>query len=427
MNREQHGRGLQATTTRDLAAGATRRTALKAFGAAAVGSSLGALPARLLAAAEREQVAGHHPQWLPSAEQLGAWLQRLHDFGPIRATGTRQCRAFEEFLAGEFEALGCVIERDQHRLTSWECDVERDCSIVVREANGATRDLEVLACYPFCGSTRDRGAISGPVLYAPGAPDRAAADELIATADPARLAESIVVLDVPFGWASLDRIELYPETFGASPTDRLGGPPPLGTGGSGLVGLMQEKCKGLVLCYTDVSDDAARYNYKPFSEPHGRIPALWVGAESSRYLQSVSGEATLTMRCDAKLQPDARADSIVATLPSRTDEVIFLTTHTDGPNEVNDNGALALLALATYASRIPATERQAHHRIQPAHRPLRDRRHRRSGDWLGEARRHPGRSEPASRAPRAHRGPARAGADGRHGVGRPRRQVRADR
>jgi hypothetical protein len=75
-------------------------------------------------------------------------------------------------------------------------------------------------------------------------------------------------------------------------------------------------------------------------------------------LQSVSGKATLTMRCDAKLTPNARADSLAATLKGKIDEVIFLTTHTDGPNEVNDNGALGLLALATYWSRMPADSRQ---------------------------------------------------------------------
>jgi hypothetical protein len=122
--------------------------------------------------------------------------------------------------------------------------------------------------------------------------------------------------------------------------------------------MFQEKCLGLVLCYTDVSKEAARYNILPFSEPHGKIPGLWVGADDCRYLQSVSGKATLTMRCDAKLTPDARADSFIATLKGQTDEVIFLTTHTDGPNEVNDNGALGLLAVANYAAKVPLAKRR---------------------------------------------------------------------
>jgi hypothetical protein len=338
---------------------ATRRDAMRALGATALGAGLGSLPARLLAASTSEQVIGHHPQWLPAPEQLAEWLERLHGFGPIRATGTPQCRAFEEFLARELAALGCAVERDQHRLTSWECDVARDCSIVVREPGGTARTLDVLGYYPFCASTRHRAAATGRVQCAPRglAADRAA-EALIAEADPARLAESIVVVEVPIGWESQDRIAIYPETFGDSPIDRVGGPPPLSAAGNGLVGLLQGRCKGLVLCYTDVSDETARYNYRPFSEPHGGIPALWVGAGSGRYLRSLTDGATLELRCDAVLVPDARADSIVATLRGESDEVIFLTTHTDGPNEVNDNGALGLLALATYASRIPAGQRR---------------------------------------------------------------------
>lgn len=66
----------------------------------------------------------------------------------------------------------------------------------------------------------------------------------------------------------------------------------------------------------------------------------------------------MTLRCDARLTPDARADSIVATLKGRSDEAVLLTTHTDGPNEVNDNGALGVLALATYAAKMPAGQRR---------------------------------------------------------------------
>src|SRR5262245_34833537 len=61
-------------------------------------------------------------------------------------------------------------------------------------------------------------------------------------------------------------------------------------------------------------------------------------------------------RCLSDWSSDV-CSSDLATMKGRTDEVIFLTTHTDGPNEVNDNGALGVLALATYWSKIPAANR----------------------------------------------------------------------
>ena len=70
---------------------------------------------------------------MPDAAQLERWLKQLHDFGPIRATGTPQARAFEEWLATQVTVLGFTLERDQYRLTSWECDVVKDCAIAVTE------------------------------------------------------------------------------------------------------------------------------------------------------------------------------------------------------------------------------------------------------------------------------------------------------
>src|SRR4249919_1135428 len=74
-------------------------------GAAAAGVAAG-LPGWARATTGARQVAGFEPALVPSAAQLGRWLKQLHDFGPIRATGTPQARAFEDFLAREFAALG---------------------------------------------------------------------------------------------------------------------------------------------------------------------------------------------------------------------------------------------------------------------------------------------------------------------------------
>jgi hypothetical protein len=335
----------------------SRRDALKMAGALAGTVGLGAFASRLaIADSAGKPIAGFDAARVPSAQALGAWLRQLHDFGPIRATGTPQCRAFEEWLAGQFGALGFSLQRDQYRLTSWECDLDKDCSLSVVENGGAKKKLGVVAYFPFAASTRTSGPVSGRILYGGVGEDGAKA--LVGKTPAAQLAESIVVLDMPLPQDRSSRYKLYPGAFPATLPRDVSSPSPSAQGGRGLMELLQDKCKGLVLCYVDVTDEAARYNYLPFSEPHRKIPALWVGLEGSRYLQSVSGKATLTMRCDATLTPNARADSIVATLPGASDEVIFVTTHTDGPNEVNDNGALGVLALATYAAKTPARERR---------------------------------------------------------------------
>lgn len=324
------------------------------LGLAAIGA-LG-LSSRASKASERA-LAGYHPQLLPSRDLFERELQRLHDFGPVRFTGSVACRRFEEYLATAFAALGCQVERDQFRLTSWECDVARDCSLRVQDAEGRSSDFEVLSYYPFCGSTRGGPAVSGGLLYA--GVGLAGVRDLIQRTDVSVLEEAIVVVDAPLDQVTYDAVKTYPDTEVADPLLTPNAPlPSSAIFHRGMMAALQDRCRGFIVCYTNVSDEAARYSWAPFSEPHGRIPALWVGAESGRSLRELSGRGRAEMRCDAKLVPEARADSLVATMPGQTDEVVLLTTHTDGPNECNENGAIGLLALATYAAQLPIGARR---------------------------------------------------------------------
>jgi hypothetical protein len=307
--------------------------------------------------AAEKQIAGYDRALQPNKKTLKRWLQQLHDFGPIRATGTKQCRAFEEWLATEFTSLGFGIERDQFKLTSWECDI-KDCSISITEDGKSARPAEVIAYYPFAASTTATGPVTGRLLYAGVA--EADVKKFIASIDAATLANAIVVVDMPLaGGGVRGTTHYFPDAFPAPFNDRVSkAPRPASQGGRVEMELLEGKCKGIVFCYTDVIDEAARYNYLPFSDKHRKIPALWVGSKTASHLQSISGKATATISCNAKLTPDSRADSLIATFKGTSDEVIFLTTHTDGPNEVNDNGALGVLALATYYSKLPANKRR---------------------------------------------------------------------
>jgi hypothetical protein len=339
----------------------SRRDLLKAAAAAPL---MGGLAACVTAAEGASPVPGHQASAVPSTETLDGWLRQLHRFGPIRATGTSQCRAFEEFLATEFGKLGCEVRREQFRLTSWECDLA-DCFIAIdpddncRPGQICVSDVErlnVVAYYPFAASTKTTGLVSGRVLF--GGTGENCGPEILARYPAEQLAESIVVIDMPLaGGGVRGTVRYYPESFPNPLPEPVAAPRGASQGGRGPMAALEGKCKGIIFCYTDVSDEAARYNYLPFSDQHRTIPALWVGKRGSDYLKSVSGKARATIKCDAKLTPDARADSLLAILKGETDEVIYMTTHTDGPNEVNDNGALGLLAAATYLSKIPNRKR----------------------------------------------------------------------
>lgn len=307
--------------TRERLVNPGRRRALAGAGAAAI---LG-LPALAQAARGPRPVRGFKPEKLPSEADLGLWLRRLHDFGPVRATGTDGARDFEVHLQERMAAHGAILHIDDFQLTSWQGALSA-CWINVGEDAGPSRDVEVLSYYPFCGSTYGKAAVSGRVLHAGvGVRDAVA----LLTRPSADLAGSIVVLDIPAG----------------------------GDGGD-LMTLLQDRCMGLILCRTGPPDDEVRYQWLPPSAAAGAIPALWVGAEASRYLRRVSGKATLSMRCDARTTPFAKAQSTLALFPGDSEEVILLSASTDGPNELSGTGALGLLALATYASNLGQRRRK---------------------------------------------------------------------
>ncbi|HEY3949884.1 hypothetical protein, partial [Phenylobacterium sp.] len=335
-------------------AGASRRE-LVAGGAMLAGAA--AMPMLARAAASGRQIKGFDAALVPSPERLGAWLQQLHEFGPIRFTGTPQARRFEEFLAKRFTELQFQVHIDTYRLMAWECDLVRDCAITLAEDGKAAKPLDVVAYYPFAATTRGKGPVTGRVLYA-GVGD-AAVKALAAKTSAAELARSVVVVDMPLANGGARGFPtLFPGTFPDPLPPAYSGPNPASQGGRPSMEAVEGKCQALVLCYTDVSNEAARYNWLPFSDKHRRTPALWVGAEDARRLREASGKASLALRCDATLTPNARADTVVATLPGPSDEVVFLTTQTDGPNECNENGGLGVLALASYAARLPPGRRK---------------------------------------------------------------------
>ena len=61
---------------------------------------------------------------------------------------------------------------------------------------------------------------------------------------------------------------------------------------------------------------------------------------------------------EADTFPDTPTDTLIAMLPGATDEVVIVNTHTDGPNATEENGALGILALAKYFSKMPKSERK---------------------------------------------------------------------
>jgi hypothetical protein len=117
---------------------------------------------------------------------------------------------------------------------------------------------------------------------------------------------------------------------------------------------------GVILAWTDISDANAADQYTPFSRPLQNIPGLYVGRDTGARLHSLAGTgAKATVVLEAEVFPDTPTETLIATLPGTSaDEIIIVNTHTDGPNATEENGAIGILALMKYFSKIPESERK---------------------------------------------------------------------
>jgi len=96
--------------------------------------------------------------------------------------------------------------------------------------------------------------------------------------------------------------------------------------------------------------------------PLYQIPTLYVDREAGKnVLKDAKEGKKATMKLLAKVEP-SETYQLIGYLPGRDyglekDEKILLTTHTDGPAVLQDNGALGLLGIVAYFSHIPQQER----------------------------------------------------------------------
>ena len=119
----------------------------------------------------------------------------------------------------------------------------------------------------------------------------------------------------------------------------------------------------VILGWTDVSDANAQDQYTPFSRPPQGIPGLYVGRGTLARLRALGTGAGAKVVLEAETFPDTPTDTLIATLPGATDEVVIVNTHTDGPNATEENGALGILALAQVLREGAEERTEAHARL----------------------------------------------------------------
>lgn len=316
--------------------------ALSAFAATTSGlESILSLPAKAA-------TAGYRGDLMPSPKEVWDWQVWMAKLGP-KYTGNKAHTEFVEFLAAELQKTGLELTRDHFKFTRWDA---KRCDITVTPSSGQPFQVPYTSYYPYSGQTPAPG-VTGELVYG----GTSAEIKL-----PENVQGKIVFLESPVKpmpyseWYSVlgsnDKDTRFPESNMGATNQLLAAPL--------LAPFKKAGAAGVIIAWTNVSDENAAYQYTPFSRPLQEMPTLWVGRTQAAKLRSLAGTgARCTLTLEADLIPDTPTDTLVATLPgSSSEEVLIINTHTDGPNATEENGGLGCLALAKYFAKIPKSERK---------------------------------------------------------------------
>ena len=271
-----------------------------------------------------------------------AWMAAL---GP-KLTGNKAHNSYIDFLQSNMEKVGLEVTRDRYTLPMWEA---KRWEIAVQTATGDTFKPKVTSYYPYSGQTPPEG-VSGQLEYVGSNPTFFNLKNLkgkVALIDFVRASREWQMMYTP--WGVCPRDAKFPEAYRPARGSVLN-----------LSQFADAGAVAVILIWADVSDENAQDQYTPFSRPPQGVPGLYVGRETGRHLsQLASSGAKATIVLEATVTPDTPTDTLMATLKgSSSEEAVICNTHTDGPNAIEENGGVALLALAKYFSQIPKNDRR---------------------------------------------------------------------
>lgn len=288
---------------------------------------------------------------LPPIDEIWRNLQDMTSLGP-RYTGTDAHRQYVDSLAAAMTEAGLTVARDGYTLPRWQ---PKQVGLTVTPRGGGRVDVPVTSYYAQSGETGPAGT-TGPLAYA----GTISSDGAKALDLPGDVKGRIVVVDYevvrrdygewyrPWGFYTEDT------TLPAVVTSIIAVAAPL------LAEFKKAGAAGVVFRWVNLSDEHASNQRLPFGRPLQGIPAIWVGRDGgARLAEWAKAGATATLTLDADVFPDTATDTLMATLEGTSaEEMVMITTHTDGPNAIQENGGIALRAMAKYFSRLPLASRK---------------------------------------------------------------------
>lgn len=302
-----------------------------------------------------------NPDWIVSESEAVAWHREKDRYGPA-ITGSPSWLQFMASVEDRLRHAGVVdIQRNEWTFPRWHTTDWPDDSGWSLEIDG--RPIRVASFGANSGDTGPDGMTAPLLLYDPRSP---AAD----------MAGRIVVLPVRVDESNIEQLAGYDFEFRSAPASypQPGGLVPNGQGTQGfrifaqllqarklIDRAVEARAAGALVVFDSGRELAAGLYTFPTPALYDMPTLLLDRSAGAQVIELARGGHPATLRLEASVT-ESTAYQLIGYLPGRAygtpdDEVIQLTTHTDGPSISQDNGALGILGIVGHMSRVPQQQR----------------------------------------------------------------------
>jgi hypothetical protein len=321
------------------------------------------------------QLAGAAPaiktSLLPSQKAVFADVQKMNALGP-RFCGNAAHETYTQWLEDQMKKVGLTVDYIPHTaLVFWEPK-----TVSLKTAGGQA--IPVGAFNRWSPVTGEEG-ITGPIGYV-GRVEGASRFSVSVQPElrpkltvPADLKGKIALIEIvarkrPLHllypekdvnyWFDKDRNEAFPAEQGPSASNQSLLPK------DAIDEIKKAGAVGIIYAWVGLADDDAQGQTRTGTgsqtyDADKGLPSLWVVPSTGAELRKMAetGEA-VTLTVTATIVPNKPTHTLIGTLPGMSDETIILWTHTDGQNAVEENGGPAIIAMLSYLSKLPKSQRQ---------------------------------------------------------------------
>ncbi|HLH00630.1 MAG TPA: hypothetical protein VKX49_30270 [Bryobacteraceae bacterium] len=297
---------------------------------------------------------------LPTAAEVHSWHAIKDSKGGPTLTGSPSWHNYLEMLEKEWRTMGVTdIFRNPIRYTRWYTTEFPDDSNWSLHVNGKKIRVANYGCNS--GQTPENGVTGELVVYKAGMPDEALRGKI-----------AVIVKEPSPGlsrgsddYEYLSNANTFPNPLKPYDDEKALSPFPIMGLGAAQEPLIRAGAAGAVIVMS-LPFDAVKGLYTFGVPALHQMPTLYLDRDTGAEVAAAAASSTnagkqATLRLIAKTE-QAEGYQLFGYLPGRDyntpeDKQILLITHTDGPSISQENGAIGILSIVKYFSRIPKEER----------------------------------------------------------------------